>query len=313
MDENLVGYLCNALDADTQMAVEHYLRDNTEAQRRLELLRRALEPLAADRDDPPPPAGLVFRTLGRVAEHSCRKLPQAPVFAGRVGHQRSWWRRADVLIAAVLLLAIFGVGLSGLHRYQDYRGRVECGNNLHGFYRHLVNYSNRNDGRFPSVADHPTPYNVAGIVVPVLMENQGADVPSIRCPSNGPHRACSWSLQELKALDAEEFNRRASSLAGCYAYTLGYQDQAGNIHGLRHGEHDHLPLMGDRGPGPGQMGNSPNHRGMGQNVLHAGGNVRFYRERLVNGDDLYLNHQGKVAAGVNAGDAVLGASADRPN
>src|SRR5271156_3271197 len=105
MEENLVGYLLNALDPAEQRQVEGYLRDHPEAQRHLQLLEHALEPLAADRDEIAPPPGLSVRTLALVAEHQCHELPRVPKATSRPSDftHRSWWRRADVLVAASLL------------------------------------------------------------------------------------------------------------------------------------------------------------------------------------------------------------------
>src|SRR5947209_19083538 len=56
MDENLIGYLLNALDPGTRLETEKYLLRNPDARDNLDRLRSALEPLEADRDtiDPPP-------------------------------------------------------------------------------------------------------------------------------------------------------------------------------------------------------------------------------------------------------------------
>src|SRR6266852_1241886 len=56
MDENLIGYLLDALDSDTRQETERYLLKNPEARAQLEKLEQALEPLEADReaDEPPP-------------------------------------------------------------------------------------------------------------------------------------------------------------------------------------------------------------------------------------------------------------------
>src|SRR5262245_41376133 len=106
MDENLVGYLLNALDPEAHRRVEEQLSADAAARERLALLRRALQPLAADRDPPEPPPGLRVRTLALVAEHACRKPaepPRAPALR-TAGGRATWWRRADVLVAAGLLL-----------------------------------------------------------------------------------------------------------------------------------------------------------------------------------------------------------------
>lgn len=312
MEENLVGYLCNALDEDTQQAVEDFLQKNPEAQRRLEVLRKALEPLAGDQEPPEPPPGLVVRTLARVAEHSCSKLPPAPAIAGKVAPQRRRWWRADALVAAALLIAILGVVLSGLYTARDYQARTACAKNLNEFHQALVNYSLNHDKRFPSVADQDHPYNVAGIVVPVLAAGAG-QMPSIRCPANGSARGPTMTMEQLRDLDPEDFARQAPHLSGCYAYTLGYQDETGRYHGLSQDSDGNLPLMGDRPADGRHEGNSPNHGGRGQNILHVNGKVDFYRHRATAaGDDVYLNHRRRVAAGVDDRDAVLGSSGDRP-
>src|ERR1700740_3435512 len=105
MDENLIGYLLNALDPDAQREVEAYLHSHPEGRRRLAELRQALAPLEADREDPEPPPDLVVRTLARVAEHCTRELPRAPAALRRslAGTGRPFWRRADALVAASIL------------------------------------------------------------------------------------------------------------------------------------------------------------------------------------------------------------------
>src|SRR5438128_1081729 len=100
MDDHFVGYLLEALDAQTQERVEGYLRAHPEAAHRLESLRQAMAPLEGDREDPEVPTGLRFQTLARIAELECRKLPLAPVLSRSQVKPRFRWRRADVLVAA---------------------------------------------------------------------------------------------------------------------------------------------------------------------------------------------------------------------
>ena len=94
MDENLIGYLLNALEPREQREVEDALHNFPETQRRLELLRQALDPLAVDSEASDPPSGLWVRTLARVAEHRCRELPRADQAGFAAG------RRATRLAAA---------------------------------------------------------------------------------------------------------------------------------------------------------------------------------------------------------------------
>src|SRR6516165_3161 len=81
MEENLVGYLLDALDSDARQETEEYLLKDPEARGRLETLRQALEPLEADRESDDPPPDLWVRTLARVSEYRCRNLPAAPKVA----------------------------------------------------------------------------------------------------------------------------------------------------------------------------------------------------------------------------------------
>jgi hypothetical protein len=85
-------------------------------------------------------------------------------------------------------------------------------------------------------------------------------------------------------------------------------------------DNDLIPVMADR-PSFNQVPdivtsspNSANHEAKGQNVLYLGGSVRFVTTTHigVNGDDIYLNQENRIAAGIDRLDAVLGASNFRP-
>lgn len=323
MDENLVGYLLNALEPDEHRQVERYLEERPEARRHLELLRHALQPLALDRDLVEPPADLASRTVARARGQAAPQiLPSFPSRRG-VAPPRSWWRRADVLVAASLLLLLgllLPPGLSYLHSRQHV---VRCQNNLRVFYTALQNYSK--NGEFPNVAsvagDPHDPHNVAGMVVPVLQQRRllPADF-RLQCRQGGDPVAALPSLEDLRRMEPAEFERYADRLLGCYSYALGYQDGAG-FRGFRYDPEDpnssYLPLLADRPPmnvATGDPGNSPNHGGRGQNVLFSDGHCRFCTTRNVgvNGDDIYLNEDREVAAGKHRWDAVLGESRAHP-
>src|SRR6516165_4532341 len=124
MDENLVGYLLNALEPDEQREVEVTLQEYPETRNRLEALRQALDHLAVDSEGDDPPAGLWVRTLARVAEHRCRELPRAPTrlaFPSALG--RSPWQRMDVAVAAGILLC-FGLLVPPALNFVRYRADI---------------------------------------------------------------------------------------------------------------------------------------------------------------------------------------------
>src|SRR5262245_44926819 len=110
MEDNLVGYVLNCLDDDTQREVSSWLERDAAGRRRLEQVRQALAPLAADRAEPAPPADLAARTTARVFAEMPLDLPRAPAVSSRsAGSGRPFWRRADLAVAATLLLMVGGL------------------------------------------------------------------------------------------------------------------------------------------------------------------------------------------------------------
>ncbi len=348
MEENLVGYLLNALDVPTHEQVESYLRDHPEARKRLDTLRRALDPLALDKDGEDPPPGLTARTVARVAEFRCRPAPEPPAappvtVTGAPAERRWWGRRPDVLVAAAIIVVagMLFFQTSGVLRATN--ARLECANNLHNFHQGLTTFAAMNDGVYPGVPfqqRYPDPndnsrslyadprMNVAGIFVPELRQAGclGSNM-SVRCPGNGPKRTMVHNLDDLAQLlrtNPEEFDRIAGELACCYAYSLGYRAPGGWHCNLARDldnpdlTTDLMPIMADK-PGherDGTPGNTPNHP-RGQNVLHVGGYVTFYPTPGIHNpgfdsNNIYLNREHKVGAGVDRWDACLGASGDKP-
>src|SRR5205823_931944 len=110
MDDQLVGYLLNALDDEERRQVEAHLHASPDAQRKLEALRSALSPLDSDRAHPAPPAGLAERTLARVTALPRRRLPPAPRVSGGPGFSPARWRRSDLLVASLAGLILLGMG-----------------------------------------------------------------------------------------------------------------------------------------------------------------------------------------------------------
>jgi prepilin-type processing-associated H-X9-DG protein len=323
MDENLVGYLLDTLDADERRNVETFLRGHPDARRRLRRLKQMLQPLSADLDPIDPPPDMWIRTLARVAEYQCHQLPIAPLTRGARSPiaSRAWWRRPDVVVAACLLMCFSLLIPSGVNHLRYYHHRAACMNNLRTFYVALSEYSERNNGCLPNVAEPPAPCNVAGIFVPILQECAllGDNV-WVSCPTDGRRPPIALSLHEAQALNPIEFARYAPVLAGSYAYTLGYRDESG-YHGVRldanQPNNEHFPVMADQPPltiFQGDPGNSPNHGGSGQNVLYLDGHCAYRTTRTVGvaGDDIYVNDDNQVAAGKSRWDAVLANSAAHP-
>jgi hypothetical protein len=288
MDNNLIGYLLNALDPDEHRRTEEYLRDNADARRKLEILRVALTPLSVDRAQPEPPTGLVERTMACLSGAFVRTPRARVAVAGSEPvYAPSRWRRVDVLVACCILVVLGGLGTSGLAHLHQSRERAICQNNMREFYQGFDGYAQVRNGAFPFISDSP-PRNHAGAFQEILVDS-GQMSPSVKincpvAPANLPGTS--------------------------YAYTLGYRDREGGLHGLRRGgadiEGDAMPLLADQ---PRIVAHSP-----GFNVLFINGAVRFTTNRNigVNADDIFTNDDGVVKAGLHSRDSVLGPSDTSP-
>ena len=317
MEENLLGYLLKSLEDKEDREIEASLSQSPHLRAKLDLLERAVSPLDADRELPPPRPGLVLSTLALIAEHKCRKLPDAPPTRSHATpNGRHWLRRPDALVAALLLVLLGGIGSSFLvHLWRDYYGRTQCQANLGNIWTGLRVYCDHHNGDFPRVEERG-PHGVAGMFVPMLRDSGTlTSNVSIACPAQDrqpPEPFSVRDLEELYAKDQPRFHREANRLSGGYAYTLGYHDAAGH-HGLRCDSGDQLPIVADRLESTNQK-NSANHGGDGQNVLYLGGNVdwRTNRNAGINGDDIFVNWDNRVLAGKAREDTVLGSGDASP-
>jgi hypothetical protein len=315
MEENFTGYLLNALDPEEARQVEAYLAQHADGERKLELLRQALQPLFLDSAETDPPRGLADRTLAFVARHAQAAPPRRPRPARTLAFPALLGRRVDVLIAACLLIIVGGVGVTWVRYLHILQEQAVCKNDLQTIYQALATYENTHK-HLPNVHTvAKPPYNVAGMVVPKLIST-GHLPPNftIQCP--GGKNVAPISYEQALQMSEKEFEKMAGNLTPCYGFTLGYKDRDGSIHGPQFGKGGSMViiLMADSPPANPLTGNSPNHAGRGQNVLFLNGNVKFITDRAqsIGGDDLYLNNESKVEAGVGWGDNVIGHSRARP-
>jgi prepilin-type processing-associated H-X9-DG protein len=329
MDEDLVGYLLDALDPEEERHIQTYLREHPEAEARLRRLRQALAPLATDTEDINPPRDLVVRTIARVAEYRCRPLPRAPEapIIRPMAPSRSWWRRADVGVAAAILLCAALLVFPAVNTLRMRHNRLVCADNLRTIGQALRQYTDRTDAqRFPDVnrafgnpPGDPNPHDrvAAGLFVPMLVDAGDltpTQVVSLRCPGTAQSSGFVFhSLSELRQMTSAEFQEHASELAP-FAYTLGFLDQ-GRVRGLTRAD-GILPIASDSpqlgADGELLPGNSANHGGQGQNVLFTDGHVQWSVTRILNNDDFFINQANQLEAGLHAQDYVLGPSAAQP-
>jgi hypothetical protein len=328
MDEMLLGYLLEALDDDDRRAVEDQLAQDSGVRDRLEALRAKLQPLALDADDIDPPAGLVVRTVARVAEVRAQApatlpLQAPPTTRSAVASGRRWFRRLDVLATAAMLLVVGLLAVPWMVRLRHEAQVRACQRNMALFWNAFQVYGDVNSKRLPGL-EMDGPRSFAGVFVPMLndagMLSQEA---SILCPAVGRRSPDSRSLSELERFyteqGPEEYRVIVREIGGSYAYPLGYID-GDHLIGLRCDEDDTQPLLADVPcvvsiPGGSVCeANSLTHGKPGQNVLYIGGNVRWCTTRTVGygGDDIFVNQDHQIRAGLNRFDAVLASGDARP-
>lgn len=338
-DEDLIGYLLDALGPDERAAVEAGLRADSMAAARLERLRRSLAPLELDRDAPAePPVDLALRTISRLAEHLTRHEPGQSVESDhgtllavakametsypapephplafpaqrplRAAHRDAPEPRSvggrfriDLLIACSVALFACGLIVTGVGKLRAQSQVLACQDNLRTLHTGLTGYAETHAGRYPRVGTDTNP--TADTFVSALAD--AGQVPA-------GFRAC------CPADPALSTGRDAVTPVG-YTYSLGYRAPTGDLLGLTRGGEPQLDLVPISADYPAAAvapaGGPVCPHSVGMNVLYAGGNVRHATSALIgpNGDDIYRNVFGRVAAGADANDVVLGRPGDRP-
>jgi hypothetical protein len=326
MKPDLIGYALNALEADERLFVEQYLAGSLAAREELAAIQATLQPLGHDQDIDSPPY-LVADTLKRIAAYRCRRVSSLRESIAPARPRRSLgfsWRHADALVAAGILLVLCMLVPPALLYVRHREGVMACAENLHRFHTALAQYSQDNNGFLPR-PERAGPYSAAAVYT-VALRDAGYWDPMMQtsCPGNrGAHQQVppptldqlNRRIQSVVA-DPETVRHVYESLGGCYGYHLGYEEE-GQFMGIRRNLGDNVPVMADRPPRDREtpdwrLLNSPNHSGLGQNVLYLGGHVRFMRARIVDSDDIYLNGMGRLAVGQGSRDAVLGPGEAKP-
>jgi hypothetical protein len=340
--EELVGYLCGALDDAESRSVELELADPQRGpplRRDLDLLRLAIGPLTSDREVFRAPAGLADRTLAFVAAQSQtakagpagadlrptvdQRRPSArlerrgpalsPDASGpRPARSGAWLDR--VVLGATALAACVLVAPLLLDWVQESR-ELRAKRNLQRVGLALQGYAESH--RFYPTPPDAGPLSRAGLYAPTLVSEQRivADDGALVCPDSALARRGGFrvpSLEEVQAaVGTPEFDRVVAEMGGDYGYTLGYRDTVGQLHPNLNRRRAHFPIMSDApDDGAEQSGNHPD--GI-HHVLYEDGHVQTVRRNALHAvDHLFRNRLGLVAAGVDPEDAVIGQSRDRP-
>ena len=339
---DLLGYLVGALETDERLAVEQALEQDASLQDELRGIRRRLEILsAADFDggnleqsdwDFAPPPGLADRTLEFIACQTCaepscgseyggsefddaqRPSPVEPIKKSWRGAAReplvstaSRWRLVDVAVAVAVCVAAGALVFPVLSASRSNARITACANNLREIGMALTQYSENQNGFFPRVAETGS-LAVGGIYAPTLLSEGYITNPRVFvCPASSVADNPALEiprLAELTAATGKKLDALRREMGGSYGYALGYR-QGGVYRPTRNLHRESFALAADM---PSEDCTcSPNHRGLGHNVLLEDGHIVFLNSCRLEGstDDIFTNDEGKVAAGCHINDAVI--------
>jgi hypothetical protein len=327
MTDELFAYLMDDLSPERRAAVEQRLATDPAWQRELKRLRECLaENADAGKCLEEPPQDLVERTCFlvqrveddpccRESEHSYRTaaFTSASPCLGR-GFGR--WSAADLTIGGGVLLMVAALMTPALFESREAARRSMCQNNLQTFGAALFNYQEGRGHQLPPVE----PGESAGMYAVKLVESGVLTREQLRqllvCPESrladdvfaGRIAIDLPSRRQLQLARDEQRARMIMLLGGSYAYRLGFYDENGRYQDPPFTGEQGSPLMGDAPHFTTAGARSANHGGNGFNFVDQSLAVRFRRNCLLGGDNLFTNVKGEQAAGLEPNDVVLGRS-----
>ena len=282
-------------------------------------MRRQLEPLAALKQGFAPPPGLAERTCRYVAEHRAAPTPAKGRLRPEVAPP-SWVSRMSWLDMAMAATVLVAAGLLIFPAVQNSRFRahlIACQDNLRELGTSLNQYSQTHNGYYPAVPSQGK-LAAAGIYAPVLAQNGLlTDVSRIVCPESSLASRMNGfrvpTYAELELTPPAQMVDLRSTMGGSYGYNLGYM-RNGEYQPTKNLYRDNFAIMSDAPNSHVANLQSANHAGRGQNVLFENGSVQFLTttKPLGSTDDIFINDDGLVAAGVTPNDSVLGSSSTAP-
>jgi len=307
-DSEMIDYALGQVEDLDCQRIEVTLGSDRVARDRLQRLRESLSQLLDDGSWAEPPPGLARQTLTFVAKNRRRALPlfeQVPV--------RMPFRWADLAVAASIFIAGLLTLVPAIQRSRERMNQAGCVFNLQQLGTSLAQYASLHPF-LPYPPQHRSDTH-AGMFA-AFLSDAGLlhDLSILDCPCNGvcPDRmkqlASFEQIDRIRRTDPEQYR---GMLCWDYAYNVGYRHSTGRpgpieaIHAAR------LPLLADQPDHVNFLiireGNSPNHGGLGQNVLFGDGGVKWFATRRIGpfDPDIYLNNEHQLRPGVNVYDSVL--------
>ncbi len=330
--EDLLGYVLGALDAQEQREVQQLIDADPELEEQLLEIKSSLAPLDCLDGSGGPRPGLARRTSETVAsfqkqlelENRDRHPVTDQVFADASRAQESAfsesslierivrptsWSLSDMLVgiaAAAVLAAVLLPAVS----YTRFNSRVvDCQNNLRSLGTAMLSYSNNNkNGEFPRIPDEGNGA-VSGIYAVLLKEARLIDDDSVLCKGRNFNNVA-FSIPTRKQVEQAvgchlEHLRR--TMGGHYGYTLGYHENDSYRCPTNQGK-TYFVILSDMPSQRLEGRQSNNHGGRGQNCVFGDGHVEFVRGPAYGDDPIFVNDVGIVAPGTHSNDSVIAPS-----
>lgn len=338
--EDLLGYVLGALDAQEERDVQQTIEQNPELEDELLRIKNSLAPLDA-LDTAGPRVGLARRTCEAVAnwekENTAGNLSPAdfsqlgpsvqsivssesetdslddhpkirPAISERIFHPRTW-SIPDVLVGTAVIIIFAGILFPVINQTRNQSRIFTCQNNLREVGFALMKYSSINEGSFVAI---PSSGNLAasGCYAPILKDAGLVEDDSIFSCAGvrdaAPLQIASCD-QIMAAQTDQQINYYRRTMGGHYGYTMGYCENDKYVAPRSMGR-TNVVLLADQPSSDLAGRRSANHNGKGQNCLFEDGRVQFVKGHAFAGDALFENDYGIVAPGSHAWDNVIAPS-----
>jgi hypothetical protein len=342
--EDLLGYVLGALDAQEERDLQQQIDANPEIEDQLLQLRQTMSPLdSLTFGEPGNRPGLARRTCELVAslKHGNQDLldggdaigemfgtsdseairevfDDSPAssdsdlepssfsrFRDRLSHPRSW-SRIDML-AGVAIMAIFASILLPAISHSRFHGRINsCKHNLTQVGNAMLVYSDLHSGRFINIPSVGMASASNGLFAPVLK-----DVGFIE---NDALFACAGraeseppripSIQQIRTAKGTQLDALRRRMGGHFGYALGFFD-GDKYSAPKNNGSSYSVIIADMPSSHLPGRGSENHGGKGQNCFFADGHVQFATAHSIGDDAIYENDLGIVGPGLGERDNVI--------
>jgi hypothetical protein len=306
--QDMLDHAFGQLEGAAREQADADLAADPEQAERFDRLVRAIHDLFDDGRTFEAPPDLAIRTMAFVSEN-------------RRGRRRLFdsvpttvpFRWADAAVAACIVLAGLLTLAPALHRSRDRMNQAACVFNLQQLGLGLAQYGHHNRS-YPYQSPDDCPQAATGTFAAILHDaGLLEDVAILDCPCNGscPHTPLP-NLKTLCDLKAGDPDRYQKLLCWDYAYHGGYRSGVGPAQPLTTPCSKDIPLLADQPPHQADLrrilpGNSPNHGGLGQNVLFSDLHVGWHKSRRLgpHDPDMFLNDRQQPGPGLRMHDAAL--------